>query len=69
MSPAVGLYAIGPITTCHVIFKKKTSIPTHQGVVWMEGGVERKGEIGFNEVLMFFFFNFLILFLKGERTT
>ena len=29
----------------------------------MEGGVERRGEIGFNEVLMFFFFNF---FKGGE---
>ena len=48
-------------------FLKKTSIPTHQGVVWMEEGVERKGEIGFNEVLMFYFI--LFFFLKGERTT
>ena len=61
VSPAVGLYAIPSMwlswanNNMPSHFLKKTSIPTHQGVVWMEGGVERKGEIGFNEVLMFFF--------------
>lgn len=38
------------------LFIYNTSIPTHQGVCLDGGGVERKEEIGFHEVLVFFFF-------------
>lgn len=46
------------------LFICNTSIPTHQGVCLDGVGVERKEEIGFHEVLMFFFF----LNLMGRTT-